>query len=70
MISHFFTVPKPAGMMLQQLLESKWPVKCEFFVSLWFRRYQLSLQAVGQSWRKAALPFIYFSHGIYTENML
>ena len=40
--------------MLQQLLESKGPVKCEFFVSLWFRRYHLSLQAVGQSWRKAA----------------
>lgn len=56
--------------MLQQLLESKGPVKCEIFVSLWFRRYHLSLQVVGQSWRKASLPFIYFSHGIYTENML
>lgn len=45
---------KPAGMMLQQLLESKGPVKYEFFVSLWFRRYHLSLQAVGQTWENAA----------------
>lgn len=41
-------------MMLQKLLESKEPVKSEIFVSLWCRRYHLSLQAVGQSWRKAA----------------
>lgn len=53
-VSFLWKETKPAGMMLQQLLESKGPVKCELFVSLWFRRYHLSLQAVGQSWRKAA----------------
>lgn len=46
-------------MMLQQLLESKGPVKCEIFVSLWFRRYNLSPQAGDNHVSECALLSIF-----------
>lgn len=60
---------KPAGMMLQQLLESKGPVKCEFLCP--FGSEDTTFPCRRWDNHGGRQPsFIYFPHGIHAENML